>query len=539
MIWDALVGASSSARFSCWVGDRYETTAWSEVARSAERMTAGLRAAGVGPGARVASILTNAPSTTRGVLATWLAGGTIASLPVPARGMSAGEYASQLAAICDEFGATLLVVEDQMLPAVPERLRPLARSWESFEDSGTVAPSPPEEDEIAFVQYSSGSTGSPKGCMLTSRAIASQLDLLVDMMDAGPSDTAVIWLPLSHDMGMFGQLLTPWAYGFSLVLSTPQRFAFSPSTWFADAARFGATMTAGTNTALHLAARTFRPGRLSQPLRVRLCFVGAERVRAETLALASEALAPAGFRPEAWMPAYGLAEATLAVTATPVREAPREIVVDSVALADRELEEVEPDHPSATRLVSAGVPGKGVELPDAPTAAVGEIQVRSPSLAAGYFGRPELTRERFRDGTLLTGDLGFVRDGHLYPVGRLDDVISIAGRNVYTSEIEAAIDDLDPVRRGCSAIVEAGEGARSRFTLLVELRGPLHDYQALAGDAAAVARAKAALALDECVMLPKGSLPKTPSGKIQRHRCRHMLESGRFDPLAVVELAAV
>jgi fatty-acyl-CoA synthase len=201
------------------------------------------------------------------------------------------------------------------------------------------------------------------------------------------------------------------------------------------------------------------------------------------------------------------------------------------------VEEVSPGSPSATRLVSAGVPGPGVELPDAPSDGVAEIKVRSPSLASGYFGRPDLTRERFRDGTLLTSDLGFVRDGHLYPVGRLDDVISIAGRNVYTSEVESAVDELEPVRRGCSTIVQAGEGSTGRCVLLVELKGRVRDYQALAEDAAALARAKAALAIDECVILPKGSVPKTPSGKIQRHRCEFMLRSGRFDPLATVELA--
>ena len=540
-LWEALTAdPGPSATLRCWVRDRFEEARWSDVVRDAEEMTAGLRRAGVTSGSRVAAILVNSPQTVRGLLAVWLAGGSVASLPTPARGMTAEEYAKQLRAICGQLDPVAFMVDAELEPAIAEQVGDAAvvRSWDSVSGSGRVEPSPPGDDELAFIQYSSGSTSTPKGCMLTTGAIAAQVDLLEDLVrPRRGAEVGLSWMPLSHDMGMFGGLLACWSYGSPFVLSTPERFMFAPSTWLSDAAEFGATITGGPDIALRLAARAIRPHRLSGPLVLRVCIIGAERVRAETLAYASERLEPFGFRPEVLMPAYGLAEATVAVTGTPRDEAPRHLTVDAIALGDGEVEEVPEDHPSATRIVSAGPPCKDTELPGASADRVEEILVRSPSLAVGYLGQPELTMERFRDDGLHTGDLGFVRDGHLYPVGRLDDLVSVGGRNVYTREIESEVDGLESVREGCTAIVQRDEGGA--LALLAELKRPVEDPRRLADEAASIALAKAGVAIDECVFLPKGSIPKTPSGKVQRHRCRHLLDAGRLDPLAIVDFSAV
>jgi fatty-acyl-CoA synthase len=541
-LWDSLTSARD-ASLHCWQGERFESARWGVVVRDAQAMTAGLRRAGVAPGTRVAAVLTNGPQAVRGVLGVWLAGGALASLPVPARGMDAEEYAAQLIAIVEGLQPVALLIEERMRPLLAPLLqeRFTLISWESLVGSGSVDASPPGEDELAFIQYSSGSTSAPKGCALTPRAIAAQIELIAELIGAWPQrDVNVSWLPLSHDMGMFGCLLTPWAYDFELYLSSPERFALSPRTWFGDAARCGATITAGTSTGLYLSARAYRGAhRLPQDLSLRVCIVGAERVEWETLELATSTFEPYGFRKQALMPAYGLAEATLAVTATPMHEAPRRVLVDALELADGRLSDAAPDDPAAASLVGAGPPCSGVSLGGvgADAEGVAEIRVRSRSLASGYFADSARTRERFRDGELHTGDLGFVRDGHLYPVGRLDDMISIGGRNVYAREIETAVDMLDGVRRGCSTIVERPDDA-ARLTLCVELRDAGDDYRSLADRAASVAMAKAAVALDECVFLERGSLPKTPSGKIQRHRCRRMLSDESLRPLARIRLAA-
>lgn len=542
--WDRLLAGGGGGRLHCWVGDRYDDAAWAEVSRDAEAMTRGLRNAGVEPGSRVAAILTNDPYTVRGVFATWLAGGALASLPVPARGMSADEYATQLRTLCEHVQPAVLLVREAMLDLLPPDLatRWRARSWESVAGSGRVDPAPPGDDEVAFIQYSSGSTSMPKGCALTTRAIEKQLDMLMETAVA-PSEIDVVWLPLSHDMGMFGHLVMCWANPHTLYLSTPERFAMSPRTWFRDLAEVGATFTCATNTALAVAARAHggRSGRINGELKLDVLLLGAERVEWTTLQAALDTFGPYGLRPETIMPAYGLAEATLAVTHTPRGEGPTYVCVDGIGLADGVVREIGEDEPSATRIVGAGMPLSGVELRGLEEHELREVRIVSPSMAEGYYADPLRTAERFVDGELYTRDLGFVRDGVLYPAGRVDDVISISGRKVYAREIEAAVDALEGVRRGCSTVVDTYDGTGQRLTLLVEVRDADADGDArrLAEAAAGIAMAKGAVALDRCVFVERGSLPKTPSGKIQRYRCRQLLEADRLARVAEVEVAGV
>ena len=533
-LWQALVGdGRGSGVLHCWAGDRFERYPWSEVVAEARSMAGGLRRAGVEPGTPVATVLTNSPPSVAGLLGVWLAGGVVASLPVPARGMELEEYGAQLSAICADVEASLFVAEDRLLGVLPEPIAHGvdARSWESLAGGPAIEPSPPEDGEIAFVQYSSGSTGAPKGCMLTAGAIASQLELLADMAAASPGEETVCsWLPLSHDMGVFGCLLFAWAWDFDLVLGSPERFMLSPRTWFRDMADCGATLTAGTSSALHFAARGQRSRSLGRELRLRVCVIGAERIEWEALAGAIEAFGPCGLRPGALMPAYGLAEATLAVTANGVDREPRAIAVDTVALADGEVREVAFDE--GTTMVSVGRPCKGVGVRLAHPEGLADVYVRSPSLSAGYVGDAERTRERFRDGEPLTGDLGFMLDGELYVAGRSDDVLSVSGRNVYARELEAAIGSLGGVRTGCCTIVDVAGDRVSRLVLLLELNGRAGELGEIAATATDLARARAGVNLSECVFLEKGALPKTPTGKVQRFRCRQLLEAERLDPLA-------
>jgi fatty-acyl-CoA synthase len=540
-LWDLLTSGRTRTSLHHWHGGRYVGTPWPEVARQAERMTAGLRAAGIGTGTRTATILTNTPDVVRGVLATWLAGGCVASLPLPARGMSAPEYAKQLRTLCDQLRPEALFLDEAVLGLLPDDLRESfrARSWQSVAGSGRVEPAPPGDDDLAFVQYSSGSTSVPKGSMLTPRAIAAQMDIITEMVPLEPADSVLSWLPFSHDMGFFGCLLAPWTVGMELFVSAPERFGMSPGSWLRDLVDTGAQVTVCTNTALALAGRMARSRGVPGQLGLHTVIVGAERVEWDTLRQTVAALSPYGMRPSTLMPAYGMAEATLAVTCTPRTEAPRLVTVDGAALADGEVVELAEDDPAATRVVSSGLPCPGVRLGGLTGDAVTEIRVSSPSLASGYYADEARTAQRFAGGELHTGDIGFVREGYLYPVGRMDDVLSIGGRKVYAREIESAVDDLDGVRRGCSALVDTHDGGRQRLTLIVEVTAGRPDAGELAQRAASLAMSKAAVALDRCVFLARGAVPKTPSGKIQRYRCRLMLDTGEFEPVETVDLAGV
>lgn len=540
-LWDAITAGAAPAHgtMRCAADGQFRPVDWTDVIADSERMTAGMRNAGVELGVRVATILTNTPLACRGILGVWLAGGTVCSFPVTSRGMDGDEYVQQLRTLSAHLDQQVTFIDAETLKLLPEDLATEwnMRTWESVADSGRIDATPPADDDIAFIQYSSGSTSLPKGCMLTPRAIATQLEMVIAFTRAEPGVSGWgSWLPLSHDMGLFGNYLFPLAYRLHLSLSSPERFAFSPRSWFEDAVRFGSAYTSGTNTALHLAARMQSARRPVGALALRCVVLGAERVEWDTVLTALEAFGPAGLREEHLMPAYGLAEATLAVTNCPLDERPRFVTVDSVALASGIVEDVDADAEAATRIVSSGVPCLGVELPGLQPDRVGEVCVRSPSLSDGYYGDAQLTAERFCADELHTADIGFERDGHLYPVGRIDDVISISGRKVYAREIESAIDGLDGVRKGCTTMIERQIGGRPRLALLIEIGRGSTEFRVIAEEAAAIAMGKAAVPLDECLFLRKGTLPKTPSGKIQRYRCRQLLEGQRLVPTATIEL---
>ncbi|MFC8538344.1 AMP-binding protein [Streptomyces sp. NPDC057249] len=523
-----------------WTGEAFEHTPWREVVRDAHGMAAQLRALGVGPGTRVAAVLTNTPDSVRGLLAAWLAGGAVASLPLPTRGQSQEAYGEQLVALTARLDPTLLVTDDALTPMVPAELSKElpVHGWAMLRGTGRVEPSPPGRDDVAFIQYSSGSTSTPKGCALTTRAIEEQLRIILHLTGGRPgADTVASWLPVSHDMGMFGCLLYSWAYDFDFVLSTPERFGMAPRTWFRDMSEYGATMTAGTSTAVYLAARAQGRGTLPKELKLRAAVIGAERVDWDTLAAATEKFRPFGLADTAFQPAYGMAEATLAVAGKPWAQAPKALAFDGPALVEGSVVEVAPDHPRATRLVSNGVALPGVSVRAGGAGSVSEILVSSPSLAGGYYADPERTAARFQDGRLRTGDLGFVLDDELYVLGRADDMLSVGGRKVYASEIESAVDALRNIRKGCAAVVDAGDSGTARLVLMVEAQGNPKDFRPIAEEAALLALERTGVALAECLFLARGVIPKTPSGKIQRFRCRALLDEGLIEPVARVTFA--
>lgn len=539
-LWPALTEARRlGAGWQCWTGERFEWTTWQATIASARGLATHLRAAGVRPGSRVATVLTNSPLAVRGLLAIWFAGATVASLPVAARGMSLEEYRDQLIELSRRLDAQLLMLDEQLVALLagssPSTVR--ARSWESLRELAPLDPEPPAADELAFVQYSSGSTSMPKGCMLTARAIGAQLEIIAAATDStAGAEVVCSWLPLSHDMGAFGCLLLSLAWDFDLVLSSPERFMRNPRTWLGDCADSGATMTAGTSTALGAATRAHRASSIKRPLRLRTAVLGAERVDWGTLQSAIETFGPHGLSPMAFLPAYGLAEATLVVTASGVREEPSMLAVDSVALADGEIVPADASAATTARILDLGPPCAGCEVRLGRDGALTEIEVASASLACGYLADPARTAERFHDGFFRTGDLGFLRDGRLYVVGRHDDMICVGGRNVYAREIETAVDRLPTVRTGCTTIVDVPDGPETRLVMLTELRDGAGDYAELTATAARIATATAGVSLSECVFLPRGMLPKTPSGKIQRFRCRQLVSAEALEPTARVSV---
>jgi acyl-CoA synthetase (AMP-forming)/AMP-acid ligase II len=393
-------------------------------------------------------------------------------------------------------------------------------------------PPPLSRDSIAFIQYTSGSTGAPKGVVLRHRqVIANQLSVEIGM---GPVETVVGWLPIFHDMGL-GNVLQTLCAGTRLVLMSPVSFLKRPARWLEAISHFRATTSGGPNFAYDLCAR-----RVSAEERARLdlsswkvAFCGAEPVREATYRRFTERFEPHGFSAAAFYPCYGLAEATLFVTGHRRGTPPKSRGFRSSALDRGEVVELDDGDVADRRvLVSCGTPAPSEELrivdPDtlAPATGIGEVWVRGPGVASGYWGRDDDEGEVFSgrtadgDGPFLrTGDLGFVHGGELFIAGRQKDVIILGGRNLFPQDLEATIEAAAPaVRKGCCAAFSVEAEGDEKLCIMAE-----HDGSPEEDTIRAIRRAVAEqhqAAVFDVALVAKGAIPKTSSGKVERHACR-------------------
>lgn len=517
----------------CWADGSYRPVTWDEWRRSSERSAAGLQALGVQPGDRVAAVLTNTFEVCSAILGAWLAGATLMSLPTPRRGMKPNEYVEQLHDLCDAAGGVRVVLLEEKFTALvdPDSFGAPIASFASLDRDITPNLHPLADDAPAFVQYSSGSTSQPKGIMLSMRAIGQQELMLAERLHVDSDSQGLMWLPLSHDMGLFGCLLLSWVAGMRLAVGPPERFLQRPQTWLDDAHELGATITVSPNFGLALATRK---ARLSPPkgrCPLQSLVLGGERIELSTIEAAHEVLGPFGFTRDTLTPAYGLAEGTLAVTMKHHGQTPRSVWIDRERAYRGELALADAQADGAAAMVSCGPPMRGVSV-RTDDGDLGRIRLSSTSLADGYLNAPRRTAEAFVDGEFKTEDLGFTHDGELFVLGRTDDVLVIAGRNIHARDIEREIEQHDGVRPGCSALIDARVDGDSRVVLVAEPSGSGAALDQLADDMAQTAFTAGGLRVAECVFIRPGQLPKTPSGKIQRFRCRALLDG---DDDAVLE----
>jgi amino acid adenylation domain-containing protein len=408
-------------------------------------------------------------------------------------------------------------------------------------------------DAVAFLQYTSGSTSTPKGVVLTHRNLLANQEMIRDSFGTTPDSVVVSWLPLYHDMGLIGGMLHPLFLGSHCVLMPPERFLQAPLRWLEAVSRYRATVSGAPNFAYDLCAR-----RVSEEEAAgldlsswRVAFNGAEPVRAGTLERFERAFAAAGFRRRAWFPCYGLAEATLLVSAGRNGQAVTVRELDAAALEEHRVEPAPPGSGGAVaRQVGCGTVPAGLDVrvvdPETgrvrPLGSVGELWVAGPGVAAGYWGRPEETAATFGaclasggEGPFLrTGDLGFLAGGELHVTGRLKDLLVIRGRNLYPQDLEAAAEASHPAARpgGAAAFSVPGEG-EELLVLVQEVDtrgGPDLDEVA-----ARLRRAVADLfevRVAAVVLIRRGTLPRTTSGKVRRGECRRRYQAGELDEVA-------
>lgn len=405
------------------------------------------------------------------------------------------------------------------------------------------------DDDVAMLQYTSGSTSTPKGVMVTHRNLLHNQRLIRSVAGHGEHTVVVGWLPPYHDMGLIGILLQPLFAGGECVFMSPATFLKRPMTWLRALSKYKATTTAAPNFAYDLAVRKATPADVAalDLSAWTAAFNGAEPIRADTLDRFVATFGPCGFRRETFLPSYGLAEATLIVSGVPRGREPTTLTVDAAALEGGRAVPVEPGTPGSRTLVASGTPlgGTRVEIVDPALgealveAEVGEIWVSGTSVAVGYWNRPDESEETFgatlpgiKGRFLRTGDLGFLLEGELYVVGRVKDLVILRGRNLYPDDLERSVERAVPaVRPGCVAAFSVDHGDEEKLVIVAEADpakgAPPEVVKAMR---AAIARDHDAQ-LAEVVLLPPGAILKTTSGKIQRRACRAAYLEGTFAPV--------
>ncbi len=422
-------------------------------------------------------------------------------------------------------------------------------TWSQFDDvaSTALAFRGPESQpgDLAFLQYTSGSTSEPKGVMVTHGNLIENLRVIHERFSPAHGDaTSVAWLPPYHDMGLIGGMLAPLYFGAPVTLMPPLAFVQRPWRWLEAISQTRARISGGPSFAYELCVRKVTPEQRDR-LDLRsweVAFNGAEPVDPKPLAAFAEYFAPAGFHAGAFKPCYGLAESTLMVSAVSWAGLPSVRAFDKADLARGIATRCSEDAPTGRTLVSCGAPVSPIAIvdPDRLQACrpgrIGEIWVSGPSVAAGYWNRPEESRDAFQarlghtgDGPFLrTGDLGFLLEGELFVTGRLTDLIIIDGQNHHPQDIERTVGGvlLSPGPGACAAFsVEGDRGERLVLVIEVASRSLLEPDGVRRQVRTAVTQHHD-LGVTDVVFVRRGRIPRTPSGKVRRSLCRTMYLDG-------------
>jgi 1-acyl-sn-glycerol-3-phosphate acyltransferase len=516
--------------------------------REAAGVAAGLTTRGVAPGDRVALLLRTEAAFFHAFFGALLAGAVPVPLYPPFRADGLEEYARRQAGLLRNAEARVLLTFAEA-ERVAGLLRPLAPSLSDVatveaigRDVRALAAPNIDETRLALIQYTSGSTGMPRGVALSHANLLANIRAFGEALAINADDIGVTWLPLYHDMGLIGTWLGALYHGIPIVVMSPLAFLSRPVRWLQAFHNHRATMTAAPNFAYDLCVRKI-PDDDIRDLDLsswRCALNGAEAVVPSTMDRFCDRFARCGFRREAMKPVYGLAEATLCVTAPPLGREPR---IDRLAREPyqraRRIEPATPSDPNPITFVACGRPLRGhdVRIVSAEGGvlgdrAVGGIHFRGPSVMQEYFRNPEATAAVARgDGWFDSGDLGYWADGDLFITGRVKDVIIAAGRNIYPQEVEEAVADVPGVRRGCVAAfgVEDARTGTEQLVVVAESRQQSDSGRSELSQAI-VARVTDAIGIppDQVFVAPPGAIPKSSSGKIRRSATKESFADGRL-----------
>ena len=405
-------------------------------------------------------------------------------------------------------------------------------------------------EDVAFLQFTSGSTSRPKGVTLTHGNLAANIKCIMeDGLRMVPEDIAISWLPLYHDMGLIGFVLAPLYNCVPVHFLPALLFLKRPITWFQTFTRYGGSTAYAPNFAYALCVKRIKPADLEglDVSRWRVAGCGAEPIRPETLEAFASHFARIGFKREALLPSYGMAESSLAISFSELHEGMKTLSVHGPELWEKGQARIVPEtDDDAIRLVSCGhefpdhkvrvfAPDDATSEHPLPDGAVGEMRLSGPSIMRGYWEDTERTRDAFAGPFLKTGDLGFLHGGHVFICGRSKEVVIVNGRNYYPQDMEWEASKVAGVRKGNVVAFGARDPSgmerdRERVVLAFEVQDPerLGHSSALLGDVRKAVQEGMGLTLDDVVALPPGALPKTSSGKLQRAKTRELYETGEL-----------
>ena len=531
------------------LGDEGEADSltYEQLWKGAEKLAAGLQLQGVQPGETVAIMLPTGRDYFFSFYAILLTGAIPVPIYPPVRRSQLEDHLRRHSGILNNCAATILItvpeakVIAKLLKSQVESLREVVTVSDLTSSVGSYRSPSIGPYDIAFLQYTSGSTGSPKGVVLTHANLLANIRVMGEAVKADSNDVFVSWLPLYHDMGLIGAWLGSMYFAVVLVVMSPLAFLTRPQRWLWAIHQYRGTLSASPNFGYELCLKRIRDEDL-QGLDLsswRLAFNGAEPVSPDTIERFSARFKAVGVRPEIIMPVYGLAESTVGLAFPPLNQKPLIDCVQREALTHTSHAiPAEQSDKNALCFVTCGQPlaGHQVRIIDSdgrelPERQEGALQFRGPSVTTGYYRNPEATKKLFFQEWLDSGDLAYIAAGDIFITGRSKDVIIRAGRNVYPHELEEAIGNVAGVRKGC--VVAFGTAERrsgtERLVILVETREKeTAQKDELRNRIIPIVSDLIGLPPDEVILVPPHTILKTSSGKLRRSACRDLYEHGQL-----------
>lgn len=527
--------------------DEPETITYAVLADGARSIAAGLQARGLLPGQSVAIMLPTCRDYLFSFFGILLAGGIPVPVYPPLRPSQLEDHLRRHAAIlANARGVLLITVKEaqrvgHLLQGQVDSLREIVTPEQLAATADAFSSPPILAQDTAFLQYTSGSTGQPKGVILTHANLLSNIRAMGEGVQANSSDLFVSWLPLYHDMGLIGAWLGSLYYGIPLVLMSPLAFLIRPARWLWTIHQHRATLTAAPNFAYELCLSKVQQSDIEglNLDSLRLVLNGAEPVSPNTLRRFSERFSPYGFRPQAMAPVYGLAEAAVGLAFPPLG---REPLIDCIAretfITRGKAVPLSDVSQAALEFVACGQPLPGYQIRIVDTAGrelpereEGRLEFQGPSATSGYLRNPEATGLLFDGSWLDSGDLAYIAKGDVYLTSRIKDIIIRGGRNIYPYELEEAIGDIPGIRKGCVAVFGSPDPASGteRMIIVAETReGEISTLDALQEQIQGVAVELLGMPPDDVVLASPHTVLKTSSGKIRRAAVRELFETGRI-----------